>query len=105
MKVGIQSFQLLISFLDSSFHGNDDFCKRLFSQINSNLNMKLKSGLFNLITPKAWAEYMDRQSKNERNFFKNTCGIKTLRIYLISSISNPLIGIIKFFSEDLNHLS
>ncbi len=29
-KVGIQSFQLLMNFLDSRFHGNDDFCKRLY---------------------------------------------------------------------------
>ncbi len=31
-KVGIQSFQLLMNFLDSRFHGNDDFCKRLLGK-------------------------------------------------------------------------
>ena len=28
-KVGIQSFQCVAKSLDSRFHGNDDFCKRL----------------------------------------------------------------------------
>ncbi len=33
-KVGIQSFQLLLNFVDSRLHGNDDFCKRLITSNN-----------------------------------------------------------------------